>query len=352
MLAVLVALALAFSAAYFLTSFIYRSIGFHLPDWPTQVINSVLGLVLLGLVASGATRIFRSRQIDTQMGVFGPLIEAMERIAKGDFSVRLNPEHRDDGPFNGVLGELVKSVNNMAVGLDQIESMRQEFISNVSHEIQSPLTSIRGFAQALQSDQLSAEDRHHYLSIIETESKRLSRITEDLLKLAALESEHAKFEPAVYHLDKQIRDLILACEPQWTEKGIDMDVTLEEVTIMADQDLLSQVWINLIHNSIKFTPVGGTVRVGLHRQGSNVVEFCLTDTGIGIAEEDQARIFERFYKADKSRDRSIAGSGLGLSITKKILEMHKGTIEVQSKLGQGTQFTVCLPIDPARALTK
>jgi signal transduction histidine kinase len=228
--------------------------------------------------------------------------------------------------------------------------MRQEFISNVSHEIQSPLTSIRGFAQALQSDQLSPEDRHHYLSIIETESKRLSRITEDLLKLAALESEHAKFEPAAYHLDKQIRDLILACEPQWTEKGIDMDVTLEEVTIMADQDLLSQVWINLIHNSIKFTPVGGTVRVGLHRQGSNVVEFCITDTGIGIAEEDQVRIFERFYKADKSRDRSIAGSGLGLSITKKILEMHKGTIEVQSKLGQGTQFTICLPIDPARAL--
>lgn len=351
MLAVLAALALAFSAAYFLTSFIYRSIGLHLPDWPTQVINSVLGLVLLGLVAGGASRVFRSRQIDTQMGVFGPLIEAMERIAKGDFSVRVNPEHRDDGPFQGVLGELVKSVNNMAVGLDQIESMRQEFISNVSHEIQSPLTSIRGFAQALQNDQLSPEDRHHYLGIIETESKRLSRITEDLLKLAALESEHAKFEPAAYHLDKQIREVILACEPQWTDKGIDMDVILEEVTIMADQDLLSQVWINLIHNSIKFTPAGGTVRVELHRQGGNV-EFCITDTGIGISEEDQTRIFERFYKADKSRDRSIAGSGLGLPITQKIVEMHNGTIHVRGKLGQGAQFTVCLPIEPARALTQ
>jgi signal transduction histidine kinase len=162
------------------------------------------------------------------------------------------------------------------------------------------------------------------------------------LKLAALESEHAKFEPVVYPLDKQIREVILACEPQWSDKGIDMDVSLEEITITADQDLLSQVWINLIHNSIKFTHAGGEVYVALRQQGDDV-EFCIRDTGIGIAERDQARIFERFYKADKARDRSVSGSGLGLSITQKIVEMHKGTIVVQSKLGEGTQFTVRLP---------
>jgi signal transduction histidine kinase len=342
MLFILALLVLSFTIVYFLTSLLYRLIGWQPSAWLAQVITSLLGIVLMGLVVGSASMYTRSRQLETQMGAFGPLIEAMQRIAKGDFSVRISPEYKDDGPFHGVLGELVRSVNDMAVGLDQIENMRQEFISNVSHEIQSPLTSIRGFAQALRNDQLSLEERHHYLSIIEMESKRLSRITEDLLKLAALESEHAKFEPVVYPLDKQIREVILACEPQWSDKGIDMDVSLEEITITADQDLLSQVWINLIHNSIKFTHAGGEVYVALRQQGDDV-EFCIRDTGIGIAERDQARIFERFYKADKARDRSVSGSGLGLSITQKIVEMHKGTIVVQSKLGEGTQFTVRLP---------
>jgi signal transduction histidine kinase len=164
-----------------------------------------------------------------------------------------------------------------------------------------------------------------------------------LLKLAALESEHANFEPKTYRLDKQIRNLILACEPQWTDKGLDMDISLEELEITADEDLLSQVWINLIHNSIKFTPQGGRVQIDLRRQDDDI-EFRITDTGVGISEEDRPRIFERFYKADKSRTRSNGGSGLGLSIAKKIVEMHKGGINVESRLGAGTTFTVSLPI--------
>lgn len=120
-----------------------------------------------------------------------------------------------------------------------MEQMRQEFISNVSHELQSPLTSICGFAQALQNEQTTVEERHRYLAIIETESTRLSRLTDNLLKLASLEAAHLKVEPTTYRLDKQIRRLILACEPQWTVKAIEMDVALEEVTITADEDLLS-----------------------------------------------------------------------------------------------------------------
>jgi two-component system phosphate regulon sensor histidine kinase PhoR len=220
--------------------------------------------------------------------------------------------------------------------------MRQEFISNVSHEIQSPLTSIRGFAQALENDHLSAEERHHYLSIIEEESTRLSRITEDLLKLASLESEQLHFEPKPYRLDKQIRSLILACEPQWSIKSINMDVSLEELTVTADEDLLSQVWINLIHNSIKFTPEAGSIRVELHSHDSQVV-FKIADTGIGISDEDRTRIFERFYKADKSRTRTKEGSGLGLSIVRKIVDLHKGSVDVESKVDTGTTFTISLP---------
>jgi signal transduction histidine kinase len=241
-----------------------------------------------------------------------------------------------------MVSALTNSVNKMALELDQMENMRQEFISNVSHEIQSPLTSIRGFAQALENDQLTNEERHHYLSIIEEESTRLSRITEDLLKMASLESEKLKYDPKPYRLDMQVRSLILACEPQWKNKLIDMEVSLEELTITGDEDLLSEVWTNLIHNSLKFTPPAGSVKVTLYSSDNNVM-FRISDTGTGISEEDRARIFERFYKADKSRTNSVGGSGLGLSIVKKIVEMHKGRIEVESKVNVGTTFIVFLP---------
>ena len=138
--------------------------------------------------------------------------------------------------------------------------------------------------------------------------------------------------------------LILASEPQWESKQIELDAALDEVNITADEDLLSQVWNNLIHNSIKFTPEGGKVSVSLERADGQVT-FKIKDSGIGIAEEDQARIFERFYKADKSRTRSKEGSGLGLSIAQKIIEMHQGTIGVESQPGAGATFIVSLPID-------
>lgn len=225
-----------------------------------------------------------------------------------------------------------------------MENMRQEFISNMSHEIQSPLTSIRGFARALENDQLSTEERHHYLDIIQNESTRLSRITEDLLRMAALESDKVKFEPKPYRLDNQIRNLILACEPQWMEKGLDIDIVLDEIQITADEDLLSQVWINLIHNSIKFTPSNGKICIELHQQTDKIV-FSIKDTGQGISEADQPHVFERFYKADKSRTHSNGGSGLGLSIVKKIVEMHRGRVKVESSLGSGTTFIVSLPVE-------
>jgi signal transduction histidine kinase len=223
-----------------------------------------------------------------------------------------------------------------------MEAMRQEFVANVSHEIQSPLTSIRGFARALQDEKLSPEERSHYLDIIETESIRLSRLSANLLELASLEAENFKFEPKPYRLDRQIRNLILACEPQWMDKGIDMEVSVEEIDLDADEDLLSHVWGNLISNSIKFTPSGGSVTVDLHRRDGQIL-FRMTDTGPGISQSDQARIFERFFKADQSRDRSRGGSGLGLAIAKKIVELHQGSISVQSEPGAGATFTVRLP---------
>ena len=336
---VLVFVTTMFTASFFLTAHIYEIINLNPPILLVQIVNSLLGLVFAGLIVGVVARFARSKGWTPEMNVFGSIIEAMQKIAKGDFNIQLDNTFRENEPVS----MLVKSVNTMAMELNQMETMRQEFISNVSHEIQSPLTSIRGFAQALDNDQLSPGERHHYLSIIQNESTRLSRITEDLLKLASLESEQLKFEPKPYRLDKQIRDLILACEPQWADKGIDMDVSLEEAEITADQDLLSRVWINLIHNSIKFTPDGGRIYADLRRQDGNI-EFRITDTGIGIAEEDQSHVFERFFKADKSRERAKGGSGLGLAIAKKIIDVHHGAIGVESTLGAGTTFTVSLPM--------
>lgn len=334
-----------FALAYQLTNAFFQSAFYQAyapappPPFAHYLVNIVLGLIMFFVTMTALGRIIGSKERTARMGVFSPIIEALGKIAKGDFNIRLDSSFDQDGVF----GELAKSVTNLAVELNQMETMRQEFISNVSHEIQSPLTSIRGFAQALQDDSLSAESRCHYLTIIESESTRLSKMADNLLKLTTLESEHVRFEPKTYRLDKQIRDLILLCEPQWTSKALELDVALDEITLTADEDLLSQVWINLIHNSIKFTPEGGSICARLHRDGE-AVEFRITDTGIGISEEDQAHVFERFYKADKSRVRTREGSGLGLAIAHKIIALHGGSIGLTSQLNAGATFTVRLPV--------
>lgn len=333
-----------FTIVYLITGVIFGSMVHPPSPLAIQIINTVTGFVVCFFTLTVMGRIFGEKQRAARMGIFIPIIEAMNRIAKGDFSVQIEDNLEGDA---GMINELAKSVNTMASELNQMEQMRQEFISNVSHEIQSPITSIRGFAQALQNNHMSVEDRNHYLSIIETESTRISRITENLLKLATLEAESVKFEPKSYCLDRQIRTLILASEPQWTGKNIDVGVSLDDVVITADEDLLSQVWINLISNSIKFTPQGGKITVDLHQQENNVA-FKIADTGIGISDEDQQHVFERFFKADKSRTRANnSGSGLGLSIVQKIIEMHHGKISVESKIGVGTTFIVNLPLAEA-----
>ena len=327
-----------YSSTFFLTSLVFKKVNFNPPGFISQLINIMVAWIVIFLIGSIFSAFARNRGWERQRGPLGPVIDAMERIAKGDFSVRVADYFQEDEPF----GKLVESVNNMALELDAMEKLRQEFISNVSHEIQSPLTSIRGFSQALQNDRLSPEERAHYLAIIEDESTRLSRITENLLKLASLESDEVKFDPQPFRLDKQVRHLVLACEPRWTEKQIEVDADLQEITFNGDEDLLSQVWNNLIYNSIKFTPPGGKINVALKRQDGQVV-FRICDTGVGIPPADLERIFERFYKADKSRTRSAEGSGLGLSIAQKIVQMHQGSIRVESQPEAGSTFVVTLP---------
>uniref|UniRef100_UPI0028A27E48 envelope stress sensor histidine kinase HitS n=1 Tax=Bacillus luti TaxID=2026191 RepID=UPI0028A27E48 len=266
------------------------------------------------------------------------IIEPIQKIAKGDFSVKIRNEEK----YDGEIGVLVKSINDMTDELNAMEKMRQEFVSNVSHEIQSPLTSIKGFARALQDDNLSEEKRKHYLTIIETETMRLSKLSQNLLKLTLLESEEYTPEKVTYRLDQQLKQIVLNSEPLWADKEIELELDLEKVCVIADQESLSQVWINLIHNSIKFTPSGGTITIQL-KENEKVVEVRIRDSGIGISEEQKQHIFERFYKADSSRNRTYGGSGLGLAIVKKVLDLHQGEIKVESEEGSGTEFIVCIP---------
>lgn len=324
----------SFSGAYFIQPYLYWFIQLKTPAFIQYLGTIVLGFTIFIGIGYGISKINRSKQ----RILFQEILGALKSIAKGDFNIQLETLKKDD-PFK----TLIDHINHMATQLKQMEEMRQEFISNVSHEIQSPLTSISGFAHALQYEQLTNDERKHYLSIIETESRRLSKISDNLLKLTSLESEHHPFEQKNYSLDHQLRSIILACEPNWREKDFEMDVSLEKVTIFADEDLMSQVWTNLIHNSIKFTPRLGKISVYLQKIDNNAV-IKISDTGIGISEKDQAHIFERFYKADKARDRSKSGSGLGLSLVKKIIELHKGTIFVESEVEKGTTFTVLLPV--------
>jgi two-component system phosphate regulon sensor histidine kinase PhoR len=332
------AITLSWGLAYLLMGWVART---WFPEYGITLLRQYLTVVLGFLIFLLMMNIFRifMRPARDQMNWFLNMINAMKQLSKGNFNVTLEFNPR----YMGQIGPLVNSFNEMASELNQMEQMRQEFISNVSHEIQSPLTSITGFARALKSDNLSPETRKHYLDIIETESKRLSRMSDNLLKLTSLESKHHPFERKTYRLDRQLRHIILSCEPLWQEKNIEMDVELPEQIITADEDLLSQVWVNLLHNSIKFTPDGGTISLRLAEQ-DNRLRVEIADNGTGISEEALPHLFERFYKEDKARDRSGSGSGLGLSIVMKIIEMHEGEVFAESRPGNGSKFTVVLPI--------
>ncbi|HEX5415927.1 MAG TPA: ATP-binding protein [Chloroflexota bacterium] len=339
MSAALLFFAAVFAGTFFLTEWLFQALDQRPTPFVAQTTTSVLGLVLGAVILTVISSVVQRSQLKNRQRIFRPIVDALERIAAGDFSVRLS------GTMLGheMVSDLIESVNKLALELGQIERMRREFVSNVSHEIQSPLTSIRGFARALQDESLDPAERRHYLTIIETESTRLSRLSDNLLRLASLEAEQVTFERKPFRVDKQIRDLLLASEPQWTAKHLDLDVSLDELTIPGDEALLGQVWQNLIHNSIRFSGDGGTVCLSLARQNGSA-EFRIADTGTGIPAEDLPHIFERFYKADKSRQRSEGGSGLGLAIAYKIVAMHQGTIGVESAPGRGATFCVRLPV--------
>ncbi|TQR35197.1 HAMP domain-containing histidine kinase [Lysinibacillus sphaericus] len=321
--------------SYHITSWLYDWLGKHPQGFWLQL-WTVVGVFILFACSVIITFLIGLKR---QRNYWNTIVDALSRIAKGDFTVKLDLKTDEDQ-----FGQLIHGINHMAVELGEMERMRQEFISNVSHEIQSPLTSINGFAKALKNIDLPEDKRQRYLAIIEMESNRLSKISDNLLKLTSLESQHHPFEPRHYRLDKQLRNVVLALEPNWLVKNIDMDMQLENISVMADEDLMNQVWMNLLSNSIKFTPAAGTITISMTKQ-MDTMTINVHDNGIGLTVEQQKHVFERFYKADQSRTTENGGSGLGLSIVKKIIDMHNGTITVESIPAEFTTFFVTLPLE-------
>jgi signal transduction histidine kinase len=313
---------------------------------PEFYVSALIGIVFFAsfaFIVSHLQRMIHRQKFGTEQGgqlghEMEAITDALSKISRGDFTVIL-PEMSGRHP----LSELTSSINKMARELGSIEQMRQDFVSNVSHEIQSPLTSITGFAELLKDENLPEEKRLHYLEIIETESKRLSSLSENLLKLSSLEMDDAELSRQSFRLDKQIEKAILMLEPQWSGKAINIEASLDEIAYDGDESLLSQVWINLLGNAIKFTPHSGRISISLSETGGGIA-IEIADSGIGISPEDQLRIFERFYKVDKARDRSLGGNGLGLSIVKRIIDLHLGQTAVQSVPYKGTKFTITLPV--------
>ncbi|MGE8204545.1 sensor histidine kinase [Heyndrickxia sp. NPDC080065] len=265
------------------------------------------------------------------------LTEATKKITKGNYNIDLNVKRRDE------IGKLASHFSQMTKNLEQLEEMRQEFVSNVSHEIQSPLASIQGFSQTLRSENLSEEQRKNYLSIIEDESRRMSQLSKQLLTLASLDKEEGILERETFDIAAQIKQVIFMTEWSWREKDIAIDMELPATFIHADQKLLHQVWTNLITNCIKYTEPGGTISMRIS-QKDDECHIEIQDSGIGISEEDLPHIFNRFYRADKSRNRKEGSSGLGLAITKKIIDLHGGKIYARSQIGKGTTFYIQFPL--------
>lgn len=263
------------------------------------------------------------------------ITDATKKVASGDFTIELETKRNDE------IGELTHNFNKMVKELNSIECLQKDFINNVSHEIKTPISSIQGFAKLLEADDLSKEERKEYAEIIKEESDRLLYLSTNILKLAKLENQERIMNKTKFNIAEQIRRTISVLEPKWKEKNIKFNVSLKEQEFLGEKDLMYQVWMNIIENSIKFSKQDGQIDVKMKtNQDSIIVE--IKDYGIGMEEEEAKKIFDRFYQVDKSHTKP--GAGLGMTIAKKIVELSGGKIEVTSKLNESTTFIVTLPI--------
>lgn len=270
------------------------------------------------------------------------LSEAARRVAAGDFSVYLAPRHPAEKATH--LDALTEDFNKMVEELGSIETLKTDFFSNVSHEIKTPLAVIQTNAELLQKGHLTEEERRDCTDTILQATRRLSSLITNMLKLNKLEKQVIRPLPQDFDVCAQLCTCALQFEDLWEKKQIDFEADLEDrVTLCADEGLLELVWTNLLSNAIKFTPAGGRV-VLRQTSGAGELTVSVSDTGCGMDEATRKRIFDKFYQGDTSH--ATEGNGLGLALVRRILELSDGSIRVESTPGQGSTFTVTLPLTP------
>lgn len=330
-------LTLAFFATIFILLLVFMLImillerlGFSFRTGSFSAFGS-LSIYIISVVLATAVSYF------AVWNIFRPLSDlskSTRKIAEGDYSVRLE--------YKGRLKELAESFENfnyMAQELSSIEMIRNDFIANVSHEFKTPLSSLNGYLTLLQDSSLSDAERSEYFSKAFFSIEKLNDLTDNILRLSKLENQVSLDEPTSYRLDEQLREAIVLLEPKWSRKDISFELDLPELTICSQRSLLFQVWTNLLSNAIKFSDSGGSVTVKIE-ESEHHYKVYISDTGIGMTEEEQRHIFDKFYQADSSRQ--AQGNGLGLALCKEIVSKCSGKIYVTSKPGEGSVFLVSL----------
>lgn len=320
------------SATMFMVDDSYILIRLHPHNTIFKIVGSRVWFTLLSLIIIGAMLIalFVKRVVEPVLKLTG----ATKEVAKGNFDIQLDYQSDDE------VGQLTQNFNKMTRELKSIEYLRKDFITNVSHEFKTPIASIQGFAKLLQNGNLTEEETQEYTQIIVEEAGRLSNLSSNILRLSKLENQEIvarKF----FSLDEQIRKSILLLEHEWNKKNIEFEIELEKINCLGDEELLEQVWLNLLGNAIKFSPIKGKISIRL-TQAEKTAIVQISDKGIGMSDDTMTRIFEKFYQGDVTHFHE--GSGLGLSLVKRILDLFGGHIHVQSKINEGSTFTVELPL--------
>ena len=265
------------------------------------------------------------------------VMEKMKELKEGDFKARLHFGF----PINKhpTIAALSDSFNTMASELENTEVLRSDFINNFSHEFKTPIVSITGFAKLLKKGNLTEEQKQEYLDVIEEESLRLSAMATNVLDLTKVENQTILTNVSRFNLSEQIRSCVLLLEKQWSKKEIDLSLEFDEFEIVANEELLKQVWINLLDNAIKYSPEYGSVMIKIVDAGATY-KISIFNSGDEIPLDKQSKIFDKFYQADESH--SSKGNGIGLAIVKRVTELHEGYVSVESK-NEITTFTVEIP---------
>ena len=290
-----------------------------------------LNVLLLSLLFTVIDEIRRKLTVERPVK---RITQATEQIMQGDLSVRIPLEHNDAEQFD----QIIQCINKMTQELSGLETLRTDFIANVSHELKTPLAVMQNYGKLLQQPDLDDETRVEYAKAVSDSARRLASMMTNILKLNRLENQQIFPQTEKYDLGEQLCQCLLQFEDVWEKENIEIETDIaEDVTVKADGELLSLVWNNLFSNAFKFTQPGGTVSVSLTATEHHAI-VKVSDTGCGMSPEVGAHIFEKFYQGDTSR--ATQGNGLGLALVKRVIDIMQGEIRVESAIGKGTTFTV------------